>query len=313
MCNPHAFSSIIDADKPVHGAKIAFIMIQLPQTIKKRLKKLEKKHRLVITDEQNKTEMFATAYSRKLFITMAAVAAVILIAVTYLLTAHTFIRYTIPGYPDQASKEAAIDNLLKIDSLERVIDTWAFQIANIQRIVTGLDPLQIDTASTRARKEAASDTLAYAKEDSLLRAMIKNEERFTLSKGRRSITQIEGTHFYPPVKGVITQEYNPAADHPYIDIASATNTTVCATLDGTVVSAGWNDDTGYTIYIQHPNDIISVYKHTEKLLVKTGNKVTAGSPIALVGSAGSPSTNVYLHFELWHKGEAINPAQYITF
>lgn len=289
-------------------------MIQLPQTIKKRLKNLEKRHRLVITTMQKyKTEMFATAFSRRLFIVLASAAAVILIAGTYLLTAHTFLRYTIPGYPNQSTKEAAIDNLLKIDSLERVIETWAFQIANIQRVVTGMDPLQLDTASTRARKEAASDTIAYAKEDSLLRAMIKNEERFTLSKGRRSITQIEGTHFYPPVKGVIAKEYNPAAGHPYIDITSATNTTVCATLDGTVISAGWNDDTGYTIYIQHPNDIISVYKHTEKLLVKTGDKVTAGSPVALVGSAGSPSTNVLLHFELWHKGEAINPAQYMTF
>lgn len=288
-------------------------MIQLPQTIKKRLKILEKRHRLVITDEQNKTEMFATAYNRKLYIALASVAAVILIAGTYLLTAHTFIRYTIPGYPDQSTKEAAIENLLKIDSLERVIETWAFQIANIQRVVTGMDPLQLDTASARSRTDVSSDTIAYAKEDSLLRAMIKEEERFSLSKGRRHITQIEGTHFYPPVKGVIANEYNPAAGHPYIDITSATNTTVCATLDGTVISAGWNDDTGYTIYIQHPNDIISVYKHTEKLLVKTGDKVTAGSPVALVGSAGSPSTNVLLHFELWHKGEAINPAQYMTF
>ena len=288
-------------------------MIQLPQTIKKRLKILEKRHRLVITDERKKTEMFATAYNRKLYIALASVAAVILIAGTYLLTAHTFIRYTIPGYPDQSTKEAAIENLLKIDSLERVIETWAFQIANIQRVVTGMDPLQLDTASARSRTDVSSDTIAYAKEDSLLRAMIKEEERFSLSKGRRSITQIEGTHFYPPVKGVIAKEYNPAAGHPYIDITSATNTTVCATLDGTVISAGWNDDTGYTIYIQHPNDIISVYKHTEKLLVKTGDKVTAGSPVALVGSAGSPSTNVLLHFELWHKGEAINPAQYMTF
>lgn len=288
-------------------------MIQLPQTIKKRLKNLEKRHRLVITDEQNKTEMFATAYNRKLYIALASVAAVILIAGTYLLTAHTFIRYTIPGYPDQSTKEAAIENLLKIDSLERVIETWAFQIANIQRVVTGMDPLQLDTASARSRTDVSSDTIAYAKEDSLLRAMIKEEERFSLAKGRRHITQIEGTHFYPPVKGVIANEYNPAAGHPYIDITSATNTTVCATLDGTVISAGWNDDTGYTIYIQHPNDIISVYKHTEKLLVKTGDKVTAGSPVALVGSAGSPSTNVLLHFELWHKGEAINPAQYMTF
>ena len=114
---------------------------------------------------------------RKLYVALAAAAAVILIAGTYLLTAHTFLRYTIPGYPDQSTKEAAIDNLLKIDSLERVIETWAFQIANIQRVVTGMDPLLLDTAAARTRTETTSDTIAYAKEDSLLRAMIKNENK----------------------------------------------------------------------------------------------------------------------------------------
>ena len=310
--NPHPLASIVDTDYPVHGAKITFIMKQLLQEIKKKLKKLEKKHRLIVTDEEKGTELFSFAYSRRLYITTAAVAVVIIIVGTYLLTSRTFLKHTIPGYPSQATKEAAIDNLLKIDSLEKVIDTWAFQIANIQRVVTGLDPLPLDTTASGVRAETA-DTLAYAREDSLLRAMIQNEERFVPTGGHRSITQIEGTHFYPPVKGVVTEEYNPAIGHPFIDIASPANTTVCSVLDGTVISAGWNDETGYSLYIQHPNDIISVYKHNEKLLKKTGDKVTAGSPVALVGNTGSLSTGAHLHFELWHKGEAINPEQYITF
>ena len=88
---------------------------------------------------------------------------------------------------------------------------------------------------------------------------------------------------------------------------------VSSVLDGTVISAGWTDDSGYTIQIQHDNNLISVYKHNEKLLKKTGDKVSAGTPVALVGGTGKVSTGTHLHFELWHKGEPIDPAQYIKF
>ena len=64
---------------------------------------------------------------------------------------------------------------------------------------------------------------------------------------------------------------------------------------------------------QHLNDIISIYKHNQKLLRKTGDKVKAGSPIALVGSTGSLSSGDHLHFELWYKGEAVDPTKYINF
>ena len=48
-------------------------------------------------------------------------------------------------------------------------------------------------------------------------------------------------------------------------------------------------------------------------MVSTGAKVSAGTPIAIVGSTGRLSTGEHLHFELWYKGEAVNPAKYINF
>ena len=98
-----------------------------------------------------------------------------------------------------------------------------------------------------------------------------------------------------------------------MDIAAPENSTVSAILDGTVIYAGWDDNAGYVIQLQHDNNLVSVYKHNSKLLMKTRDKVKAGTPIALVGSTGTLSTAPHLHFELWHKGEAINPAQYINF
>lgn len=80
-----------------------------------------------------------------------------------------------------------------------------------------------------------------------------------------------------------------------------------------VIYDGWSEEAGYTIQIQHGNDIVSIYKHNEKLLKKTGDKVKAGTPIALIGSTGTLSTGDHLHFELWHNGESLDPTQYISF
>ena len=71
------------------------------------------------------------------------------------------------------------------------------------------------------------------------------------------------------VKGVVTDGYNQTIGHPFVDIAAPNNSIVYAVLDGTIISAGWNDETGYTIQIQHDNDLISVYKHCSKLLKKS--------------------------------------------
>lgn len=101
--------------------------------------------------------------------------------------------------------------------------------------------------------------------------------------------------------------------HPYIDITAPANSVVMSVLDGTVIGAGWSDDSGYTIQIQHSNDIVSIYKHNQKLLKRTGDKVSAGSPVALVGNTGALTTGDHLHFELWYRGEAVDPTKYIKF
>ena len=151
-----------------------------------------------------------------------------------------------------------------------------------------------------------------AQKDSLLRMNVKEEEEFGISDRDKRNLPIEGLHFFTPLKGVVSQGYDPAI-HPYIDITAPAGSVVKATLDGTVISDGWSEDTGYTIQIQHDGDIISIYRHNEKLLKKTGDKVTAGSPIALVGNTGKLTTGEHLHFELWHKGETVDPAKYMTF
>ena len=80
-----------------------------------------------------------------------------------------------------------------------------------------------------------------------------------------------------------------------------------------MIYAGWSQDSGNTIQLQHSDDIVSIYKHNEKLLKKVGEKVKAGTSIALVGNTGDNTTGTHLHFELWHKGETVDPTIYIKF
>jgi murein DD-endopeptidase MepM/ murein hydrolase activator NlpD len=122
-------------------------------------------------------------------------------------------------------------------------------------------------------------------------------------------------HFISPLKGVVTGEYDPLS-HPYVDISAPAGSLVMTVLDGTVILAGWSEKTGYTIAVQHAGGLLTLYKHNQKLLKEVGDKVTAGTSIALVGNTGSasnPDIGEHLHFELWHDGESVNPMQYINF
>lgn len=271
--------------------------------------------RLSIIDDQSHKQLWTVHFTRtSMFITVTTVA-VVLCAVIFSIIAYTPIRTFIPGYPDARSKRAAIQNAITIDSLETVIYKWGLYSENLKRVMAGMDPVRIDSLvnAGMAAANTQADMSEIQRKDSILREKVKEEEQFGISAGRdKRQLPIEGVHFFCPLKGVISQGYDPIG-HPYIDITAPQGSVVKAILDGTIIHAGWSEEYGHTIQIQHEGDIISIYRHNEKVLKKSGEKVTAGSPIALVGNSGSTSTGTHLHLELWHKGEAVDPSIYINF
>ena len=270
--------------------------------------------RLVITDDSTHEHLFKVKFTRTSGLIAIISAVVMFAAVIFSIIAFTPVRTFIPGYPDARSKRAAIQNAIRIDSLENVIYRWELYSENLRRVVEGEEPLKIDSIINAATdpKTSLISPEEIARKDSLLRQNVMKEEQFDISERDKRDLPIEGMHFFPPLKGVVSQGYDPAI-HPYIDITAAKGSVVKATLDGTVIHAGWSEDAGHTIQLQHEGNIISIYKHNEKLLKKVGDKVTAGSPIALVGNTGEMTTGDHLHFELWHNGEAVDPTRYINF
>ena len=276
----------------------------------------DKRHsrlRLMISDDKTHQHLFKLHFTRTGFVVGAVSGTIVFAALIFIIIAYTPLKTFIPGYPDARSKRAAIQNAIRIDSLENVIYRWELYSENLKRVMEGEDPLKIDSLiNDGIKNNSAADMKKLAERDSILREHVRQEEEFGISDRDKRNLPIEGLHFFTPLKGVISEGYDPAI-HPFVDITAPSGSVVKATLDGTVIYAGWSEEAGYTIQLQHDGDIVSIYKHNEKLLKTTGDKVSAGSPIALVGNTGNLSTGDHLHFELWHKGETVDPTKYINF
>jgi len=153
-------------------------------------------------------------------------------------------------------------------------------------------------------------------EDTKLREQIESESHYSLifsDDNENGSSGLSRVHFFRPVDGVVTSEFNQELGHYGIDIAAAENTPVKTSLDGTVIMSSWTLQTGYVLAIQHTNSLISFYKHNSVLFKKVGNFVSSGEVVAAVGSSGEQTTGPHLHFELWHNGIPINPRDHIVF
>ena len=102
--------------------------------------------------------------------------------------------------------------------------------------------------------------------------------------------------------------------HEGLDIAAAQGDLVCAVEDGTVSAVYEDDYLGSVVVISHDNDVSTLYANlTETPAVAVGQKVSAGDVIGQVGATALLETAEpdHLHFEVFQKGEAVDPLGYL--
>jgi len=273
-----------------------------------------KAYRISIMDDNTHVRIRSYRFSILWAVLAGVTTVVVVILLFYCLFAFTPLRTTIPGYPDANSKREAVINAIRIDSLESSITRWELYAENLSRVLDGQETLELDSIikGNTTKYLQAKSIEALQRQDSIMRETVRAEERFGVSGEAERALPINGVHFFPPIKGVVSQKFDQVL-HPGIDLTAPANSVVSAVLDGNVIFAGWSEETGYTIILQHEGDIISTYSHNQKLLLKAGDKATAGTPVALIGNTGSTSYGDHLHFELWYKGEAQDPEKYISF
>jgi murein DD-endopeptidase MepM/ murein hydrolase activator NlpD len=241
---------------------------------------------------------------------------IFIIGATTSLIAFTNLREFIPGYPDVTMRRNILMSAIRLDSLDRELALRDKYFANLNAIISGNQPVDvyIKQDTTKNYKTINFNT---SPEDSALRARVENEERYNLTLGPstpESVTSLAGLHFFPPVKGIISGRYDVRTKHFGTDIVTKPKAIVSSALDGTVIFTGWTMETGFVIEVQHPNNIVSVYKHNANLLKETGDLVRAGEAISIVGDSGELYTSgPHLHFEIWYKGSPLDPEKHILF
>lgn len=151
---------------------------------------------------------------------------------------------------------------------------------------------------------------------------LMDNEKYYDSTGRQ-YKRTYKTRFIRPVpnmkrisSGFTHRRYHPIhkryRPHLGIDYAARSGSRIVASSAGKVVYKGWKGGYGRTIEIQHANGLKTLYAHMRGYAkgVNRGSYVKQGRTIGYVGTSGR-STGPHLHFGLYKKGRAVNPARYV--
>ena len=285
--------------------------------------RVSKKVRIVVVN--------AESFEEKRHFTLSPLNAAVLISFftlliiisTYLIIAYTPLKQWIPGMPSYSNelmlRKIDLENmqyLEKVKHQSNIEDLYYQNLITILNDEVPLDPTLQDSTYTRDSTDYTKRASSISEKDSLLRVKIDLREKYQLLNKEGSVSQnddMKGVFFFTPINGSVSGSFNLKEGHFGIDVVAPKDEAVMATLDGTVVFNTWTPEDGHVIYLQHNYNLISVYKHNAFVLKKVGEFVEAGEPVAIIGNSGRLSTGPHLHFELWHKGTALNPEDYMRF
>ncbi len=254
--------------------------------------RLNEKYRLVILNDDTLGEVRSLKFTIFSFLGLLSAFIILTALLMFALVSYSPLRYLVPGYGEIESHQVFIDLNKKLKALEEEFEAQRVYTQGFKAMLNadGDVPILNDSISFSDLPRPADNG----------------------KSAKSSLISIEHFYFCEPLTGNVSSEFHLGKKHFGVDIVAPKNTPIKSILDGKVISADWSEEMGNTISIQHANNMVSVYKHNAVLLKRTGDKVSCGEPIAIIGNTGVLSTGPHLHFELWNNGEAVNPLDYIN-
>ena len=236
----------------------------------------------------------------------------LLLSTSFIVIYFTPLKEYFRGYTSIELRENAIENSMKLDSLENLYLAQSNYIKSLKNILSGnvsFEEINENTSSLETN-QVELEIVKTNKEDSLLRALVDEEDKY-------NALEIEGERFttvlFPPVKGELSSNFEYENKHYGVDIAMPENSPVHSISEGIIVFAEWTSETGFVIIAEHLNGLTSIYKHNSSIVKSQGDRIQTGEIIAFTGNTGSLTTGPHLHFELWYQGEPVDPENYIEF
>jgi len=243
---------------------------------------------------------------------------VLLAFLVVLAVAFTPLKRYIPGYGEGGDNREEVEQLYReVKKMEKQLAAQEKYATNFHRVLVG----DVETAEDVIKSDpgdTVSEVQRSREEEQLRQEMELQKVGMAAQRSRAANfspreAPLEQMYFNSPVRGEISAGFMPDKNHFGVDVLASKNTAIQAAMDGYIFFSDWTLETGNTIGIQHANNIITFYKHNSALLKKVGNFVKAGEAVAIIGNTGTLSDGPHLHFELWHKGNPVDPTDYIKF
>lgn len=272
-----------------------------------------RRYDVIYTQRGGKDVEHRTSTSRFIIFLYSLGMILVVASITTLLLFYSPLKKLMPGYVSPDVRHQIVESSLRIDSLSNAVRRHQLYVMNLQDILRG--EVRIDSVST-------IDSLTILRSEHLMERSEREKEfsrnyeeaeKYNLTSGTLRKSEMEELHFYPPMRGILTESFDPDKGHFGIDITATNDKNICAVLDGTVLMSGYTANNGYVIVVQHMDNLVTVHKHLSSIFKEESEKVKAGEVLGIAGTQGTKSGSPYLHFELWHKGTALDPTHYISF
>lgn len=122
-----------------------------------------------------------------------------------------------------------------------------------------------------------------------------------------AVVKSTSLRWFKPYNGSVLENFNLANNVKGLRYSGNVGDPIFAAADGQVVyAADGLKEYGNLVLIKHIDGYITAYAHNSKLLVKSGQNVSAGQQVAEMGSSGT--TRTMLEFQVRLDGKPINPA-----
>ena len=276
------------------------------------LDKLSERFHILLVNEKTLERKKLLSSSSLNLIASSFIAFLVILSASFLLIYFTPLKEYFRGYTSVELRQNAVENSMKLDSLESLYIMQSNYINSLKDLLSGnisYEELEENTISNENRITEL-EIVETNQEDSLLRALVEEEDKYNAFdiQGERFTTVL-----FPPVKGGLSSAFDINNKHYGVDIVMPENSPVHSISEGIVVFSEWTSATGFVIIIEHLNGLTSIYKHNSSIIKSQGDTVGTGEIIAFTGNTGELTTGPHLHFELWYQGEPVDPQSYIEF
>ncbi len=278
---------------------------------------LTNRYLLIIRNEENFAEKKTLSFNYARLILLMTLGFLISLALAVYLVTSVLEQWLDPRHAQMMANRQVLNLSMSVDSLEMEVRQKDQYIQNIRRILGGeseeLEELAVISDDSRQFNGEDINLTRVDPIDSQFRAEYEQGDLGLISIVDEGNDELREIFLFTPVEGIISGGFDPKSDHFGVDIVTKENEPIKSVADGVVIFSGWTLDGGYIIGIQHRGNLISVYKHNSEILKNVGNFVSSGEIIAIIGNTGELTSGPHLHLELWHKGNAVNPEDYISF